>query len=124
MKKNIELPKLTPEQAQAIVDYLHANYDDSGLDWGNFCCTSDIAPDAYNLAVNTFAKAYGIFKEEECDDCGKEKVNGRCENMACPECDDYEECSSCGEGMTDGDCTNTDCPECPDYEEEDEEEDE
>jgi FtsZ-interacting cell division protein YlmF len=111
-KKNIELPELTPEQAQAIVDYLHANYDDSSLDWDNYCCTSDVAPDAYNLAINTFAKAYKIFKEENCDECGKEQTDGKCTNTACAECPEYEECMECGEGLVDGECVNTGCSEC------------
>lgn len=119
-KKKIELPELTPEQAQAVVDYLHANYDDSDLDWDNYCCTSDVAPDAYNLAVNTFAKAYGIFKEETCDECNKEQTNGRCTNPACVECPDYEECMECGEGLMDGECQNKSCSECPDHKDENE----
>jgi hypothetical protein len=93
MKKNTTnkpLPELTAEQAQQIVDYLNANYDDSGLDWDNFCCTSDVAPDAYQLAVNTFAKAYGIFKEEKCYSCDKEQTNGKCTNTKCEECPDYD----------------------------------
>lgn len=86
-----ELPKLTPEQAQAIVDYLNANYDDSALDWDNYCCTSDVAPDAYELAVNVFAKAYGIFEEENCGECNKVETDGRCTNIHCELCPDYDE---------------------------------
>ena len=117
MKKNIELPPLTPEQAHAIVDYLNANYDDSDLDWDNYCCTSDVAPDAYRLAINTFAKAYNIYKEADCDECGKPQTNGKCTNTACYECSDYEECNECGKGMVDGECQNKSCPECSDHEE-------
>jgi hypothetical protein len=89
-KKKMPLPELTAEQAQQIVDFLNANYDDSGLDWDNYCCTSDVAPDAFNLAVITFAKAYGIFKEAKCDECDKEQTDGHCTNTACVECKDYE----------------------------------
>jgi hypothetical protein len=117
-KKKIELPELTPEQAQALCDYLNENYDDGELDWDNYCCTSDVAPDAFNLAVNLIRKAYGIFKEDDCDECGKPETNGKCTNTACEYCDSYEECNDCGEPLTDGDCTNTSCEACPDYEDE------
>jgi hypothetical protein len=119
-KKKIELPELTPEQAQALVDYLNENYDDSGLPWDDYCCTSDVAPDAFNLAVKLIQKAYGIYKEEACDECNEMQTDGKCTNPSCCENPDYEECYECGEPMNDGDCTNTSCRECPDFEESDE----
>ena len=75
--KKIELPPLTPEQAQAIVDYLNANYCDDDLVWDKYLCTSDVATDAYDLAVDVFAKAYGIFKEKDFPDCDKPETNGK-----------------------------------------------
>jgi hypothetical protein len=116
-KKKIILPELTPEQAQAIVDYLHANYDDSSLDWENYCCTSDVAPDAYRLAIKVFEKAYNIFKEDNCDECNKEQTNGHCTNTACIECPDYDECDECGEGRVNGECMNSECSEFPESDE-------
>jgi hypothetical protein len=90
-KRKLPLPELTAEQAEQIIAYLKANYDDDSLDWDNYCCTSEVAPDAYQLAVDTFAKAYGVFKEEKCDSCYQEETDGHCTNKDCEAYEDPED---------------------------------
>jgi hypothetical protein len=69
------------------------------------------------LAVDVFAKAYGIFQEKECDECGQKETDGKCTNPTCCENPDYEECYECGEALLEGECQNKECKECPEHDE-------
>ena len=60
MKNRELLPELTKEQARNLIKFIALNYDESDIDYENYCCPEDGISDGHNIALNTLRKAYDV----------------------------------------------------------------